>query len=91
MLTPSTLPLAGDARRTEIQLLAPLSAESVLTALPGPVRAGDPAPRLYTVRDISHATRVLQGKGVRLLYDSARTGTRGSGSTSSTPRMPAVY
>ena len=77
MLTASAVPPAGDTRRTEIQLLAPLSSDSVLRRFLD--RSGPGIQHLaYTVRDIGHATGVLQGKGVRLLYDSARTGTRGS-------------
>lgn len=77
MLTASSAPVAGEARRPEIQLIAPLSSDSVLQRFLD--RSGPGLQHLaYTVRDISHATRVLQGRGVRLLYDSARTGTRGS-------------
>ncbi len=77
MLAADTVPVAGDTRRTEIQLLAPLSSESVLQRFLD--RSGPGIQHLaYTVRDIGHAARVLQGKGVRLLYDAARTGTRGS-------------
>lgn len=66
--------LAGAA---ELQLLAPLGAGSPIARFldrsgPGLQHAA------YRVRDVDTAAAELRGRGLRLLYDSARVGTRGS-------------
>ncbi len=62
---------------TQIQLLAPLTGTSPLTRFLH--RSGPGVQHLaYRVKDIDHAADVLQRKGLRLLYDSAKPGTRGS-------------
>ena len=66
--------VSGGAR---LQLLAPLTEESAITRFLA--RSGPGLQQLaYRVEDIDHATSVLRRKGLRLLYDSARTGTEGS-------------
>jgi len=67
---------AGDAG-TQLQLLAPLDEQSPLARFLD--RSGPGLQQLaYRVEDIDHAASVLRGKGLRLLYDAARTGTGGS-------------
>jgi len=69
-------PPAGQAG-TQLQLLAPLHEESPLARFLQ--RSGPGLQQLaYRVEDIDHAASVLRGKGLRLLYDAARTGTGGS-------------
>jgi methylmalonyl-CoA/ethylmalonyl-CoA epimerase len=66
-----------DGPPTQVQLLAPLSADSPLHRFLS--RSGPGLQHLaYQVDDVAHATEVFRGKGLRLLYDSARPGTRGS-------------
>lgn len=62
---------------TQLQLLAPLNEQSSLARFLD--RSGPGLQQLaYRVEDIDHAASVLRGKGLRLLYDAARTGTGGS-------------
>jgi methylmalonyl-CoA/ethylmalonyl-CoA epimerase len=69
-------PQAGMAG-AQLQLLAPLSEQSTLARFLD--RSGPGLQQLaFRVEDIDHATSVLRGKGLRLLYDAARTGTGGS-------------
>ena len=61
----------------QLQLLAPLSEQSTLARFLD--RSGPGLQQLaFRVEDIDHAAGVLRGKGLRLLYDAARTGTGGS-------------
>jgi methylmalonyl-CoA/ethylmalonyl-CoA epimerase len=63
--------------RTQIQLLAPLDETSALARFLS--RSGPGIQHLaYSVRDVERASEVLRGKGLRLLYDAAKSGTRGS-------------
>lgn len=78
----------GGRDGTQLQLLAPLTPESTLARFLE--RSGPGLQQLaYRVENIDHAASVLRGKGLRLLYDAARTGTGDLGSTSCTPRTPA--
>ena len=73
MLAPADAP-PGSA---EIQLLAPLTAESAIATFQD--RSGPGLQQLaYRVRDIEHASATLRAHGLRLLYPDARHGTRGS-------------
>lgn len=73
MLAPPSAPDAA----TQIQLLAPLTPESAIASFID--RSGPGLQQLaYRVGDVDHAASVLRGKGVRLLYDSARRGTSDS-------------
>lgn len=61
----------------QLQLLAPLSEQSAIAGFLQ--RRGPGLQQLaYRVEDVDHAASVLRGKGLRLLYDAARTGTGGS-------------
>jgi len=61
----------------QLQLLAPLTEQSTLARFLD--RSGPGLQQLaFRVEDIDHAASVLRGKGLRLLYDAARTGTGGS-------------
>ncbi len=72
MLAPS-----GGGSGTQLQLLAPLTPASALARFLE--RSGPGLQQLaYRVENIDHAASVLRGKGLRLLYDAARTGTGGS-------------
>lgn len=65
------------AGSTQIQLLAPLGPQSPITGFLD--RSGPGVQHLaYRVRNVENAATLLRSKGLRLLYDSARTGTRGS-------------
>lgn len=67
----------GAGSGTQLQLLAPLSEQSTIARFLE--RSGPGLQQLaYRVEDIDHATSVLREKGLRLLYDAARTGTGGS-------------
>jgi methylmalonyl-CoA/ethylmalonyl-CoA epimerase len=67
----------GDRAGTRLQLLAPLTEQSTIARFLD--RSGPGLQQLaYRVEDIDHAASVLRGKGLRLLYDAARTGTGGS-------------
>jgi methylmalonyl-CoA/ethylmalonyl-CoA epimerase len=62
---------------TQIQLIAPLGADSPLSRFL--TRSGPAMHHLaYRVGSIDLATQLLTDRGVRLLYDAARSGTRGS-------------
>jgi methylmalonyl-CoA/ethylmalonyl-CoA epimerase len=66
----------GDGE-TQIQLLAPLSADSTIATF---LERGGPGIQqlAYTVDDIDEASAVLRAKGLRLLYDEPKRGTAGS-------------
>jgi methylmalonyl-CoA/ethylmalonyl-CoA epimerase len=67
----------SDGSGTQVQLLAPLSPESPIARFLE--RSGPGLQQLaYRVDDVERAARVLRSRGLRLLYDAARTGTRGS-------------
>ena len=60
-----------------LQLLAPLSPESTIARFLD--RSGPGLQQLaYRVTDVAAASDVLRLRGLRLLYDAARVGTRGS-------------
>jgi methylmalonyl-CoA/ethylmalonyl-CoA epimerase len=62
---------------TQIQLLAPLGENSPLSRFLE--RSGPGLQQLaYRVADVEAASAVLRRRGLRLLYDAARVGTRGS-------------
>jgi methylmalonyl-CoA/ethylmalonyl-CoA epimerase len=68
---------AAGADATQVQLLAPLSADSPVAQFleccgPGLQQLA------YRVADVEEAARVLRGRGVRVLYDEPRRGTAGS-------------
>jgi len=68
--------VVGDGS-TLIQLLAPLSADSVMAKFID--RHGPGVQQIaYTVEDIELASTHLRGKGLRLIYDTPRRGTWGS-------------
>jgi methylmalonyl-CoA/ethylmalonyl-CoA epimerase len=72
MLSPSP-----DADGTQIQLLAPASPASPIARFLE--RSGPGLQQLaYRVADVEEAAAVLRSRGLRLIYDSARPGTRGS-------------
>lgn len=65
----------GDA--AQVQLLAPGSPVSPIARFLE--RSGPGLQQLaYRVADVDESARVLRSRGLRLLYDSARTGTRGA-------------
>ncbi len=67
----------SDEAGAQVQLLAPLSPESPIARFLE--RSGPGLQQLaYRVADVDEAARVLRSRGLRLLYDAARTGTRGS-------------
>jgi methylmalonyl-CoA/ethylmalonyl-CoA epimerase len=60
-----------------LQLLAPLSADSPIAKFLD--RSGPGIQQLaYRVDDVEAAAETLRGRGLRLLYETARTGTAGS-------------
>lgn len=62
---------------TQIQLLAPLTPDSPIARFLE--RSGPGLQQLaYRVADVREASRLLQERGLRLLYDAPRPGTRGS-------------
>ena len=68
---------AAGAGATQVQLLAPLSQESPIARFLE--RSGPGLQQLaYRVADVEEAARVLRSRGLRLLYDAARSGTSGS-------------
>ena len=70
-------PPASGPGGTEIQLLAPLGPESPLTRFLD--RHGPGLQQLaYRVNDVDRIAAQLRSRGLRLLYDSAKRGTRGS-------------
>ena len=63
--------------RGQIQLLMPLTENSVVSRFL--MRRGSGLHHVaYAVSDVRSASRVLQRRGVRVLYDAPRAGTRGS-------------
>ena len=61
----------------QVQLLAPLDASSAIARFLD--RSGPGLQQLaYRVADLEEACRELRARGVRLLYDHAASGTRGS-------------
>lgn len=65
------------AGSTQVQLLAALRPDSAIARFLD--RSGPGMQQLaYRVRDVDQASQALRDKGVRLLYDDARTGTGGS-------------
>jgi methylmalonyl-CoA/ethylmalonyl-CoA epimerase len=66
----------GDGE-TQIQLLAPLSADSTIATF---LERGGPGIQqlAYTVDDIDEVSAALRAKGLRLLYDEPKLGTAGS-------------
>ncbi len=70
-------PASGADTDTRLQLLAPLTSESTIARFID--RSGPGLQQLaYRVENIDQASRVLRGKGVRLLYDAAKHGTNDS-------------
>ena len=68
---------AAGADATQVQLLAPLSAQSPIARFLE--RSGPGLQQLaYRVADVEEASRVLRSRGLRLIYDAARSGTSGS-------------
>ena len=66
----------GDGE-SRIQLLAPLRPDSAIARFLD--RAGPGVQQVaYTVDDVEAVAATLRGRGLRLLYDSARRGTAGS-------------
>lgn len=69
--------LAVGAGETQLQLLAPLRADSAIGKFLD--RDGPGIQQLaYTVGDVAAFSADLRGRGVRLLYDEPRRGTAGS-------------
>ena len=67
----------ADGGGAQVQLLAPLSPESPIARFLE--RSGPGLQQLaYRVADVDEASLVLRSRGLRLLYDAARNGTRGS-------------
>lgn len=66
-----------DGTAAQIQLLGPVGEHSTLRRFLD--RSGPGLQQLaYRVADVELAAQVLRGRGLRLLYDAARVGTRGS-------------
>ena len=62
---------------TQVQLLAPLSPQSPIARFLD--RSGPGLQQIaYRVADVDHVAAEFRRRGLRLLYDSARPGTRGS-------------
>ena len=62
---------------TRIQLLAPLRPDSAIATFLD--RRGPGLQQVaYTVEDVEAAAETLRGRGLRVLYDTARRGTAGS-------------
>lgn len=71
------LAVAQDQQGTQIQLLAPLTPDSPIARFLD--RSGPGLQQLaYRVADVADAARLLRERGLRLLYDAPRPGTRGS-------------
>jgi len=70
-------PVGAANEETQIQLMAPLTPESPLARFLD--RSGPGLQQLaFRVRDVDAAAAELRRQGLRLLYDSAKPGTRGS-------------
>ena len=70
-------PPGATARDAQIQLLAPLRNDSPLSAFLD--RSGPGLQQLaYRVADVEAVAAELRRRGLRLLYDAAKPGTRGS-------------
>lgn len=68
---------AADGAGAQVQLLAPASPDSPIARFLE--RSGPGLQQLaFRVSDVDEAARVLRSRGLRLLYDAARTGTRRS-------------
>lgn len=73
MLTASSAPEGS----TQLQLLAPLTPESTIARFLD--RSGPGLQQLaYRVADVEQVAGISRGKGLRLLYDTARRGTDGT-------------
>jgi len=71
------LAVAGNEQRTQIQLLAPLTPDSPIARFLD--RSGPGLQQLaFRVADVTEAAQQLRDRGLRLLYDSPRPGTRAS-------------
>jgi len=68
---------AAGEQATQLQLLAPVSADSAIARFLE--RSGPGLQQVaYRVADVRAAAGALRAQGLRLLYDAPRTGTRGS-------------
>src|SRR5690606_29884034 len=68
---------AGDGTGAQVQLLAPLRADSAIAKFLD--RSGPGLQQLaYRVADVEEVSRALRERGLRLLYDAPRRGTAGS-------------
>jgi len=71
------LAVAGNEQRAQIQLLAPLTPDSPIARFLD--RSGPGLQQLaFRVADVTEAAQQLRDRGLRLLYDSPRPGTRAS-------------
>lgn len=69
--------VADDDTGARLQILAPTSADSPIARFLD--RSGPGMQQLaYRVGDVEHVAQVLRERGLRVLYDAARTGTAGS-------------
>jgi methylmalonyl-CoA/ethylmalonyl-CoA epimerase len=67
----------GGPARSQLQLLMPLAENSVVQRFL--MRRGSGLHHVaYAVSDVRSASRILRQRGVRVLYDAPRAGTRGS-------------
>ncbi|MET1007537.1 MAG: methylmalonyl-CoA epimerase [Propionibacteriaceae bacterium] len=70
-------PVGVDDTAAQIQLMAPLTPDSAIAKFLD--RSGPGLQQLaFQVRDVADAAAELRRRGLRLLYDSAKPGTRGS-------------
>lgn len=70
-------PAGSGTGGTELQLLAPLTPDSVIARFLD--RSGPGVQQVaYRVRDVEHVAQVLRDRGMRVLYDTPRPGTYGS-------------
>ena len=77
MLGPRPLGPSPEPGGTQIQLVAPASPASPIARFLQ--RSGPGLQQLaYRVADVDEAASVLRSRGLRLLYDAAKPGTRGS-------------
>lgn len=66
-----------DDREAQVQLIAPIDDQSAIARFID--RSGPGLQQLaYRVRDVDAVAAQLRGRGLRLLYDFAKPGTRGS-------------